>query len=173
MLCHFVACAVNSTMHFDELYEFTGQIGVYQVCVLIILFAFDLFALDSTTMIFVAADMPHWCRIEPLAGLPFEQQKYIGIPYSEGPTGQEEDQIYSSCRMFALNYSAFSDEELSNWNRTLAINDSTPTIECTQWTYDQTTFVSTIVSEVRLKTAPQSLCKTAVWHHSLLQYNYA
>jgi hypothetical protein len=138
-------------MHFDDLYEYTGQIGVYQICVLIILFAFDLFALDATTMIFVGADMPHWCRIEGLEHLPFERQKYIGIPYTEGTPGQEYDQehlTYSSCKMFALNYSALTDEELKDWNRTLLLNESTPVIDCKHWVYDQTTFVSTIVSEV-------------------------
>jgi hypothetical protein len=138
-------------MHFDDLYEYTGQIGVYQICVLIILFAFDLFSLDATTMIFVGADMPHWCRIEELEHLPFERQKYIGIPYTEGIPGQEYDQehlTYSSCQMFALNYSALTDEELKDWNRTLLLNESTPVIDCKHWVYDQTTFVSTIISEV-------------------------
>jgi hypothetical protein len=138
-------------MHFDDLYQYTGQIGVYQVCAAIILLSLNLYSLDSMTMIFVGADMPHWCRIDELVHLPFEKQKYIGIPYDDG-SPSEGGSTYSSCKMFALNYSAFSNDELTTWNRTLLISDRTPVTDCTQWIYDQTTFVSTIVSRVRYVT---------------------
>lgn len=112
-------------------------------------------------MVFVGADMPHWCRIDRLTHLPFEQQKYIGIPYGEGTPGQGDESghlTYSSCKMFAFNYSALTDEDLSDWNRTLLINESTPVVDCTHWIYDQTTFVSTIVSRVSLHNLLYSRC---------------
>ena len=137
-------------MQFEEIYQYIGQIGVYQICVLILIFGFDLFSLDSTTMIFVGADMPHWCRIERLMNISFDRQKDIGIPYTAEAESQGQGrQEYDSCKMFALNYSAYSDDELYNWNRKLMINESTPLMDCTQWVYDQTTFVSTIVSRVK------------------------
>jgi hypothetical protein len=139
-------------MKYDDIHQHIGSIGVFQVCVVIAMSLFCMFTCDSITMIFVGAEMPHWCRIERLEHLPFERQKYIGIPYTEGTPGQEYDQehlTYSSCQMFALNYSALTDEELKDWNRTLLLNESTPTVDCKQWIYEQTTFVSTIVSRVR------------------------
>ena len=80
---------INTTMQFDDLTEFTGEMGVYQGCVFALLVTLDLYALDATTMIFVGADMPHWCRIDELANLPFDQQKYIAIPYTTGPQNSE------------------------------------------------------------------------------------
>lgn len=125
-------------------------------------------------MVFVGADMPHWCRIERLEHLPFERQKYIGIPYEDGSLGQGDDQghlTYSSCQMFAFNYSALSNDELNDWNRTLLLNESTPIVDCTHWIYDQTTFVSTIVSRVshhdllglKLKTDTVHVCSPLVY----------
>ena len=130
-------------MEFDDVYQYLGQIGVYQVCVLILIFLLNLYTLDVTTIIFVGADMPHWCRIDQLANLSFRHQKNIAIPLIAPGLSD-----YSSCQMYDLNYSAFSSEELLGWNRTLMINENTSVIDCDQWTYDQSTFVSTIVSEV-------------------------
>jgi hypothetical protein len=138
-------------MEYEELHSIIGECGVYQVCTVIASMLVYMFSLDSITMIFVGAEMPHWCRIEQLTHLPFDQQKYIGIPHTDETPGQGDEQgqlMYSSCQMFAMNYSAFSDDELNDWNRTTMINDSTPVIDCRQWVYEQTTFVSTIVSRV-------------------------
>jgi MFS transporter, OCT family, solute carrier family 22 (organic cation transporter), member 4/5 len=131
-------------MKFDDLYQYTGEIGVYQICVIVFFFAFDLYALDSTTMIFIGAEMPHWCRVEPLSNFSYFQQKYIAIPYEPDGGGQD----YSSCKMFELNYSSYSEEELMSWNRSLMVDDTTPTVDCQHWIYEQSTFVSTLASRV-------------------------
>ncbi len=138
-------------MNYDELYGFIGEIGVYQVCIVLAMSLLYLSSIDPITMIFVGADMPHWCHIGSLTHLPFDKQKYIGIPYSSGSPGYIEspdEPVYSSCEMYDLNYSSFSDDELYYWNRTLMIDENTPVVECSQWVYDQTIFVSTIINRV-------------------------
>lgn len=134
-------------MDHNDLYALAGEMGIYQVCLVICMILVYMSCIDPITMIFVNANMPHWCRIDGLDHLPFDQQKYIGIPYSAVEDDLQAE--YSSCQMFAFNYSAFDNDELDKWNRTLMINDSTPVIDCSQWIYDQSKFVSTIVSRVR------------------------
>ena len=130
----------------DDLCKYTGQFGVYQACIFVCLMGLNFYLYDSLTIIFVGADMPHWCRVDELANLSFSQQQNIAIPYSEPGSAE-----YSSCQVYSLNYSAYSNEELLSWNRTLMVNENTPVGDCNQWTYDQTTFVSTIVSRVIIK----------------------
>ena len=130
-------------MHYADVYKLIGDIGVYQLCVVIAMATVYMSAIAPITTIFVGADMPHWCRVDELVNLSFTQQKNIAIPYSE--PGSSE---YSSCQMYNLNYSVYTDEDLLDWNRTLMISEKTPIVDCTQWTYDRSTFLSTIVSEV-------------------------
>ena len=132
-------------MQYDEVYGIIGEIGIFQVCVIAAMATLYMYGIAGITMIFVGAEMPHWCRIDELVNLSFTQQKNIAIPYSEPGSSD-----YSSCQMYSLNYSVYSDEELLDWNRTLMIGEQTPVVDCTQWTYDQSTFVSTIISRVRM-----------------------
>lgn len=67
-------------MKYDEVYEYVGQMGTYQRCVMAAMLGFTLFSLDSVTMIFVGADMDHFCRVEALTNLSYDRQKYIAIP---------------------------------------------------------------------------------------------
>jgi len=72
-------------------------------------------------------------------------QKNVAIPTRSSDDGSVE---YSSCEMFALNYSQFNRSQFDSWNRSLIISDDTPVVECSEWTYDQSQFTSTIVSKV-------------------------
>jgi len=154
-------------MRYEDVYAMVGDFGVYQACVMVSLALIYMFCIDAITMIFVGADIEHWCRIDRLVHLPFERQKDIGIPPKDWSRGQGrggERTEYSSCQMYDLNYSAYSDDELYGWNRTLMIDESTPVIECAHWIYDQSTFVSTIVSRVINAhiNMPSSLCRFAL-----------
>jgi len=51
--------------------------------------------------------------------------------------------------MFSLNYSIYNRSQFYTWNRSLMISNDTPLVHCSQWTYDQSQFTSTIVSKVR------------------------
>jgi len=127
-------------MKYDEVYDYVGQIGFFQLCTSACLLLYCLFALDSITMIFVGADMPHWCQVPQLANFSYNRQKSIAIPM--------QDDEYSACEMYDLNYDNYSTEDYLSWNRTLMAVNDTQLVPCSQWIYEQTIFISTIVSRV-------------------------
>ena len=129
-------------MHYDKIFDYIGEMGLYQWGQFAVLFVFAMYCVDQMHIVFVGGSMPHWCRVEELAGLPYDVQKNVAIP--------TDSDSYSSCEMFAFNYSGYSDAEFLAWNRTGIVNDSTPVVRCTRWNYDQSTFTSTLVSKVRL-----------------------
>ena len=133
-------------MKYDDLFQYTGEMGTFQWCVFAMISTFCMFAIESITMIFVGAEMLHWCKVEDLAGYPFDLQKYVAIPSTSGD-GSDTDS-YSSCEMFVFNYSAFTEDEIRTWNRSLMTSNGIQLRQCDDWVYDQTTFVSTIVSRV-------------------------
>ena len=125
-----------------------GDIGVYQLRVIFVVLLASAFASDPMHIIFIGADMPHWCRVPELADLPYDVQKNVAIPAeSMDRDGSVE---YSSCEMFSLDYSAYNRTEFYSWNRSLMVVENTSTVACSRWTYDQSQFISTIVSEVDL-----------------------
>jgi len=52
--------------------------------------------------------------------------------------------------MYALNYSVYNRSQFVSWNRSRIISEETPVVACSQWIYDQSQFVSTIVSKARI-----------------------
>jgi hypothetical protein len=131
-------------MKYDEVYEFIGEFGRYQVAVFVTVFSMILYTVDSLHMVFVGGSMDHWCRVDELSDLPYDVQKYVAIPSTDN--GE-----YSSCSRYALDYSRYNESDFYDWNRTTAIANNTPIVDCSgQWTYDQSTFQSTIVSKFNL-----------------------
>jgi len=137
-----------------DLNTYIGDIGVYQWRIFIAVFILNLFNAETYHIVFVGAHMPHWCRVPELDDLPYDVQKNVAIPAesSADPDGSVE---YSSCEVFSLNYSVYNRSQFYSWNRSLMISNDTSVVTCSQWTYDQSQFISTIVSKVR-----QSRCKT-------------
>lgn len=130
-------------MKFEELYDYMGQMGLYQLCATITLLFFCIFTVESITMNFVGAEMPHWCKVPELANLSYELQRYIAIP-----PDPEDPTTYDQCRMYAINYANMSHDDFLHWNRTTMLSNDTRTVSCNEWNYDQFQFVSTIVSRV-------------------------
>ena len=138
-----------TAMKYEDVYLYIGELGCYQLCVYAVIFLLSVFSCDSIHMIFIGADMAHWCRVEELVHLPYDQQKYVAVPYDESAADG-----YSSCHVFAdRNYSVYSAADLYNWTRLdgLNTNASQAVTSCKKWEYDQTVFQSTIVSKVRFK----------------------
>ena len=124
-----------------------GDFGVYQLRVFLVVFLFGLLSMESIQIVFIGADIPHWCRVPELADLPYDVQKNVAIPTeSVNHDGSIE---YSSCDMFSLNYSVYNRSEFYSWNRSLMVNNETAVVPCSQWIYDQSQFTSTITSKVR------------------------
>lgn len=140
-------------MKYDELYQFIGHMGRFQWIIFSVMFAVAMFCMEGLNMIFVGADMDHWCLIEPLSDLPPEKQKYVGIPGEKFDDETDDVIKYSSCEMFDVNWTLFTFDELVNWNRSQwLINKENGTVavkKCAAWNYDRSVFTSTIISRVR------------------------
>jgi len=133
-----------------DLNTYIGDMGLYQWRVFITVFIFAIYTADAIHIIFIAGKMSHWCHVPELVDLPADVQKNVAIPTSVHSTFDHHDDSmieYSSCEMFSLNYSVFNRTQFYSWNRSLISND-TPLVHCSEWTYDQSEFKSTIVSKV-------------------------
>jgi len=130
-----------------DLNEYIGDIGVYQWCIFIVGFLFSLFNAETYHIIFVGGHMPHWCRVAELAELPYDVQKNVAIPTES--VDRDGSIEYSSCEMFSLDYSVYNRTQFYSWNRSLMVTNETAVVQCSQWSYDQSQFISTIVKKVR------------------------
>lgn len=138
-------------MQFEEIYEWTGTFGVYQMCICVCIFTINFLMNDSVSLIFPVARMPHFCRVPELANLTHALQKYIAIPGRGGTLGEGRDGVYSQCEMFGFNYSTFQLEDFLSWNRSerMEKEEEPRVVKCSQWIYEQTMFTSTTVSRVK------------------------
>ena len=133
-------------MFFDEALEEAGSLGPYQFIAYFMMSGIMFMSADSIKMNFMAAEMPHWCKVEPLQNFSFQEQQYIAIPDSG-------DEGYSSCERFPLNFSQYTYQELITWNRSERTGDFNKEdwISCDDgWTYDRWEFAETINSKVFL-----------------------
>lgn len=135
-------------MYFDEVFDYVGEVGVYQVFLLCYIFALGLVSIDAIRMNFIGGSMEHWCHIPALENFTYEKQKDIAIP--------ETANGYSSCHRFPFNFSQYSLKELFLWNRSEQVQNMDPSqwVACDSgWVFDQSQYISTIGSQVG--TAPQ------------------
>lgn len=137
-------------MKFDDIYDYIGSFGAFQCCFYACIFAVNLLLNDPIILIFADARVPHFCRVPQLTNLSHSMQKYVAIPYvSQGRGNGQPSRRYSSCEMYAFNYSAFHSDDFLNWNRSQRTTNATATVGCSDWVYDRSTFDSTTVSRVR------------------------
>jgi len=83
-----------------DLDEYIGEIGVYQWRVFVVVFLFTIYCTDSIQIIFLGADMPHWCRVPELADLPPDVQKKVAIP-----AASEQSTVDHRCKKNVFLYS--------------------------------------------------------------------
>ena len=142
----------ETTMLKSDVNTFIGDFGIYQLRIFFVLFFMDMLMMDSIQIVFIGANMAHWCRVPELDDLPYDVQKNVAIPALQSTAAvQDRDGSieYSSCEMFSLNYSVYNRSQFYSWNRSLMVTNHTSLVHCSQWTYDQSQFRSTIVSKVR------------------------
>ncbi len=155
-------------MEYDNIFQHIGESGFYQIGILSLLGLLSLFAgLNSITSNFYAYPQQHWCHVRRLENYPHGWQKYVAIPNVDG-----SDSCYKSCSMYDLDYDSMSDDVIRKWNRSLMITEDTPTRECSAWVFDQSEFVSTILSEVhvtRMTNSCQYFCHLASTNAKPLQ----
>ena len=133
-------------MKFDDALEEAGSLGFYQVIIYFMTSVTMFMSSDSIQMNFMAAETPHWCKVESLQNFSFKAQLFIAIP-SEGDGGSGD---YSGCNRFPFNFSEFSREELMTWNRSERTSGISRDdwVSCDEgWNYDRGQFAETIISK--------------------------
>ena len=134
-------------MEFDEILESIGAFGYYQRVQLFFL-SFDLMPAVFANLgyVFWAAVPEHWCFVAGLdhGNWTLEERKAMSIPMEE----RDGQMVYSRCRMYDKNYTQLG-EQWTPFNESYRPNNIS-TIPCSSWTYDQSIYTSTIVSQVRV-----------------------
>ena len=70
-------------MKFEDVFEQTGEFGLYQWFAFICLAMFPFWHLDACFTPFIVMNVDHWCYIEELSNLTFHEQQNIGIPVKD------------------------------------------------------------------------------------------
>jgi len=129
-------------MEFDDILITVGEMGRVQVLLYILLGIVGFPAgMQNLAMVFLGASMDIWCDIPQLRGLSPKQIKEIS-------SVSLPDGSLTSCEVYDLDYSSYSNETLAAWNRSLMITNSTTTRSCNSWGYDTSEFESTVRSQV-------------------------
>ena len=95
--------------------------------------------------VFLAADPDHWCRVDELSrgtNWTAEEIKNISIPYRNGKHDQ--------CLMYDLDYDSLVEtyESFQDAFDSLKNHTGLITKACNQWTYNQSIYQSTVVTQV-------------------------
>ena len=64
----------------NDINAIIGDFGVYQLRIFVVVFFMGMLSLDSIQIVFIAANMAHWCRVPQLDQLPYDVQKNVAIP---------------------------------------------------------------------------------------------
>lgn len=71
-------------MEFDEVFQYIGEIGVYQAVLYLLLGLPSFYSgYQAIAMTFLGLSQEHWCEVDRLAEFPYDTQKYVGIPYDK------------------------------------------------------------------------------------------
>lgn len=127
----------------EALKKHIGGFGRYQIGLIFLLIWGSFFdAWQIMPPVFTAYEPDHWCKT-PVANFTHcthEQQMAFSIP--------KKDNKYDSCYMFSHNYSIISEEDVCNG---INVTEDYPTKDCTSWTYEDTYFKRSIVTDVSTK----------------------
>ncbi|KAK2140709.1 hypothetical protein LSH36_1273g00024, partial [Paralvinella palmiformis] len=132
------------TLSFNDVFKYIGDTGFYQILLYFVVCLPSFFnGIQNMSANFFAAPMDHWCKIPRLGNFSFETQKKVAIPYVE-----DDPTEYQSCQMYDLYYDNLTDDQILNWDRNITRNTSL--IDCTEWIFDRSEFISTINSKYNL-----------------------
>ncbi|CAH1781864.1 unnamed protein product [Owenia fusiformis] len=131
-------------MGFDDLLPELGGFGRYQkVSIISFLLFYAANSWQYNITVFIAADMQHWCHVPELAHLNHTTFMNIAVPLEENQFGEA---VYSQCRVYDLNYSSITDDDVTNWTP----NGNISIRKCNGYVYDTSRFTSTLVSQYDL-----------------------
>lgn len=142
------------SMDFDQVLETVGDSGAYQVTLFLLISVMEFVAIDSFAINFLAARMDHWCHVAELNNRSFDEQLMLAVP-PRTADGVVATTGYSHCLRYdpiSPTWNEFAEAAFNgsdNVTMSATVADRS-TVRCDDgWTYDRSSFVSTIVSEVR------------------------
>jgi len=137
----------TKTADFDEMLSVAGDCNIYQVMTFALVGVMQFVAIDAFAINFIAASMDHWCSVRQLHNLSTDQQRQIAVP--------PDDRFksgFSRCYRYDVDWHSISGDNL---NSSVSAQDNQSDVavtKCDEWTYDDTQFTLTIVSQVRSAT---------------------
>ena len=141
-------------MDFDEVFdEHVGGCGLYQL-----IFHFGAASLAFVPTIgayeytFVGAAPKFWCDVTELETFNFTRDEIAAFV---SPPSNDDVTTCDACLIYSRNYSDVTEEDIATFiysNKTSDVSGDLETTKCTQWTYDTSEYVDTVVTEVRIET---------------------
>ena len=139
-------------MDIDEVFsEHVGGCGLYQI-----LFHFGAISLALTNAIgaleytFIGATPTHWCHVPELDTFNFTRHQIAAFV---SPPSSDDVSACDACLKYSRNYSDVTHDDIAAFisaNDTSDVSSDLQTTKCTQWTYDTSQYVDTVVTEVIL-----------------------
>ena len=133
-------------MEFDDiLTKYIGDFGRYQI-----LFYFGVtsvsiqLAISLLDYAFIGATPTYWCHVPELNTYNFTEPEI-----AEFVSPPAEKSGCDPCMMYVRDYGNVTEDEIAEFiytNHTEA--EELDTVQCTAWTYDQSVYTSTVVTEV-------------------------
>ena len=71
---------MSTALKFDDLFKYVGGLGYFQIFQFVILNMTGIFGPEPVYVNFIAAELPHWCKVDGVSQLPFNLQKLAAIP---------------------------------------------------------------------------------------------
>ena len=131
---------------FEKTLKSIGEFGIFQKGILFLLAMYPLLhGMQSSVTNFISPWHNHWCYIDELQNLTYEEQRNIAIPDNGQST---EDAEYDECLAFDLPWGNYSSTDFASWNRSV-MADGVAYTTCDKWVFDtEDTFKATAASEV-------------------------
>ena len=137
-------------MDVEQLIEHhVGGCGLFQL-----LFHFGAVSVIFTNAIgtleynFVAAQPTFWCHVPELDALNFTRNQIAAFV---SPPSSDDVSACDACLMYSRNYSDVTHDDIAAFistNDTSDVSSDLQTTKCSQWTYDTSQYVDTVVTEV-------------------------
>ena len=139
-------------MEYDDIFEeHVGGFGLFQV----------LFHLGATTLAivptigafeyaFIGATPTHWCHVPELDAFNFTRHQIAAFV---SPPSSDDVSACDACLKYSRNYSDVTHDDIAAFisaNDTSDVSSDLQTTKCTQWTYDTSQYVDTVVTEVHV-----------------------
>ena len=99
---------------------------------------------------FIGATPTHWCHVPELDTFNFTRHQIAAFV---SPPSSDDVSACDACLKYSRNYSDVTHDDIAAFisaNDTSDVSSDLQTTKCTQWTYDTSQYVDTVVTEVHV-----------------------